>query len=39
VKNTLVVNPGEVSTYLYGKSTVALVDLEKLEAEIVELKP
>jgi hypothetical protein len=39
VKNTLVVNPGEVSTYLYGKATVALVDLEKLEAEIVELKP
>jgi putative phosphoesterase len=38
VKNTLVVNPGEVSTYLYGKSTVALVDLETLEAEIVELK-
>jgi len=38
VKNTLVVNPGEVSTYLYGKATVALVDLEKLEAEIVELK-
>jgi len=37
VKNTLVVNPGEVSTYLYGKATVALVDLEKLEAEIVEL--
>ena len=37
VKKTLVVNPGEVSTYLYGKSTVALVDLEKLEAEIVEL--
>jgi len=37
VKNTLVVNPGEVSTYLYGKSTVALVDLETLEAEIVEL--
>jgi uncharacterized protein len=38
MKNTLVVNPGEVSTYLYGKSTVALVDLEMLEAEIVELK-
>lgn len=37
VKNTLVVNPGEISTYLFGKSTVALVDLEKLEAEIVEL--
>jgi hypothetical protein len=37
VKNTLVVNPGEVGTYLYGKATVALVDLETLEAEIVEL--
>jgi len=37
VKNTLVINPGEVSTYLYGKSTIALVDLETLEAEIVEL--
>jgi uncharacterized protein len=38
VKNTLVVNPGEVSAYLYGKSTVALVNLETLEAEIAELK-
>ncbi len=38
VKNTLVVNPGEVSTYLYGKSTIVLVDLKTLEAEIVELK-
>ncbi len=37
VNNTLVVNPGEVSTYLYGQATVALVDLERLEAEIVEL--
>jgi uncharacterized protein len=37
VKNTLVVNPGEVGTWLYGKSTVALVDLEKMEGEIVEL--
>jgi putative phosphoesterase len=37
-KNTLLVNPGEVSTYLYGKSTVALVDLDKMEAEIVELQ-
>jgi len=39
VKKTLVVNPGEVGTYLYGKATVALVDLATLEAEIVELKP
>ncbi|MEW6002379.1 MAG: metallophosphoesterase [Nitrospirota bacterium] len=37
VKNTLIVNPGEAGTWLYGKSTVALADLEKMEAEIVEL--
>ena len=37
VKNTLVLNPGEVSTYLYGKSTVALVDLDTMEAKIIEL--
>jgi hypothetical protein len=37
VKNTLVVNPGEVSTYLYGKATVAIVNLETLDAEIIEL--
>ena len=37
VKNTLVINPGEVSTWLYGKSTVALADLNKMEAEIIEL--
>ena len=37
IKNTLLVNPGEVGTWLYGKSTVAIVDLSKMEAEIVEL--
>lgn len=37
VKNTLVINPGEVSTWLYGKSTVAVADLNKMEAEIIEL--
>jgi uncharacterized protein len=37
VKNTLLVNPGEVSTYLYGKSTVALVDLDTMDGKIVEL--
>ncbi len=37
IKNTLVVNPGEVSTWLYGKSTVALIDLVKMTAEIVEI--
>lgn len=37
IKNTLIVNPGEVSTYLYGKSTIAVVDLNKMEGEIIEL--
>jgi uncharacterized protein len=35
VKNTLIVNPGEVGTWLYGKSSVALADLNKMEAEII----
>jgi uncharacterized protein len=34
---TLLVNPGEVCGYLYGKSTVGLLDTVKREAEIVEL--
>ena len=37
VKNTLIVNPGETGSWLYGKSTVALADLNKMEAVIVEL--
>lgn len=37
VKNTLVVNPGEVSAYLYGKATVALVDLDTMDGKIIEL--
>ncbi|MEW6068296.1 MAG: metallophosphoesterase [Nitrospirota bacterium] len=37
VKDTLIINPGEVGAWLYGKSTVVLMDLEKMEAEIVEL--
>jgi putative phosphoesterase len=37
VKNTLIVNPGEVGTWLYGNSTVAIADLNKMEAEIVQL--
>ncbi|MBM4136469.1 MAG: metallophosphoesterase [Nitrospira sp.] len=37
VKNTLIVNPGEAGSWLYGKSTVAVADLEKMEAEIIEL--
>jgi len=34
---TLVVNPGEVCGYLSGKSTIALLDTDKCEAEIIEL--
>ena len=37
VNKTLVVNPGEVGTWLYGKSTVALADLNTMTAETVEL--
>lgn len=35
---TLVVNPGEACGYLTGKSTIALLDTEKVEAKIIELK-
>lgn len=34
---TLVINPGEACGYLSGRSTIALFDLEKKKAEIVEL--
>jgi putative phosphoesterase len=34
---TLVVNPGEVCGYLSGKSTIALLDTDKGEAETIEL--
>jgi putative phosphoesterase len=37
VGKTLVINPGEAGSWLYGKSTVALVDLDTMEAEIIEL--
>ena len=37
VKNTLVVNPGETGSWLYGKATVAVADLDKMEAEIIKL--
>jgi putative phosphoesterase len=37
VKNTLIVNPGEAGTWLYGKSSVALADLDKMGAEIIGL--
>ncbi len=37
VVNTLVINPGEAGSWLYGKSTVALADLSTLTAEIISL--
>jgi putative phosphoesterase len=37
VGSTLVVNPGETGSWLYGKSTVAIVDLAGMEAEIIPL--
>ena len=35
VKNTLIINPGEASGWLYGKPTVAVADLSKMTAEII----
>jgi len=35
---TLVVNPGEVCGWLYGRPTVAILDTETLKVEILELK-
>ncbi len=37
VNNTLVVNPGEVSGWLYGKPTAAIVDLETMNAEMLSI--
>lgn len=35
VKNTLIINPGEASGWLYGKPTVAVADLSNMTAEII----
>jgi putative phosphoesterase len=37
VKKTLIVNPGEAGSWLYGKSTAALADLSNLTAELITL--
>jgi len=37
VGGTLIVNPGECGGWLKGKKTIAIVDLERMEAELVEL--
>lgn len=36
-KNTLLINPGETGGWVSGKSTVALLDIKTLSAEIVHL--
>ena len=36
-KETLIINPGECGGWLYGKSTMACVDLETLKSEIIDL--
>lgn len=35
--NTLILNPGEAGHWLYGKATVAILDTERLDAEIITL--
>ena len=35
---TLVVNPGEVCGYLYGKSTIATLNTETLEVKIIQIE-
>ncbi len=36
-KNALIINPGETGAWLYGKATVALLDLKNMYAEILKL--
>ncbi|MEO0072987.1 MAG: metallophosphoesterase [candidate division WOR-3 bacterium] len=35
--NTLIVNPGEACGWLFGKPTIALLNLDKIQAEIIDL--
>jgi putative phosphoesterase len=37
VDGTLIINPGEASGWLYGKPTVAIVNLSDMKAEIISL--
>jgi uncharacterized protein len=38
VRDTLLINPGEASGWLYGKTTVAVADLTEMKAEIINLQ-
>ncbi len=35
--DTLILNPGEAGHWLYGKATIAILDTEKMDAEIINL--
>ncbi len=37
INGTLIVNPGEVHGYISGKSTIAIIDLDKMDVEVVEI--
>jgi putative phosphoesterase len=37
VKDALIINPGEICGWLYGKPTAAIVNLETMDAEVVPL--
>jgi len=37
INNTLTVNPGEAGHWLYGKATIAVVDVRMMEGEIISL--
>jgi putative phosphoesterase len=37
VANSLVINPGEASGWLYGNTTIAIADLSKMTAEIISI--
>jgi uncharacterized protein len=37
VRDTLIVNPGEASGWLYGRSTIAIANLSEMTAEIIEI--
>ncbi len=38
INKTLIINPGEAGSWLYGKATVAILNLLSMEAEILEIK-
>ena len=35
----LIINPGEAGGWLHGKATIAVLDIETMEVEVIDLKP